>query len=161
MEATGQQMMSHAHRRNAPMAIIMLNLDHFKVVNDTYGRDVGDLVLRTFGELLRHSFRGEDVACRYGGEEFLLILPDAPLHAARACAESLLGNIRALRIPIGATTLSITASIGVAAWPEHGEQIHIVIKAADTAVYQAKQRGRNQVVVADIPGSRREDADTT
>jgi diguanylate cyclase (GGDEF)-like protein len=148
MEEVLQQMVNHAKRHHTSLALIMLDIDHFKTFNDTYGHEAGDVVLQALGTMLQANFRDEDVACRYGGEEFLLILPDATVGSVQKRAEGLLLNVRSLQIPYQETTLQITISIGVAALPDHGFDIHRLVSAADTAMYQAKQCGRNQVVVA-------------
>jgi diguanylate cyclase (GGDEF)-like protein len=148
MEEALHQIASRAERHNIPVAILMLDIDHFKTFNDTYGHEAGDVVLRELGRLLRNNFRGEDIACRYGGEEFLLILPDVTLEIAPKRAEELLLKIRALQIAYESESFHITVSTGVAALPEHGYNVQDIVNAADVAMYQAKQRGRNQVVVA-------------
>jgi len=156
MEEALQQMASRAKRHTTPIALIMLDIDHFKTFNDTYGHEAGDVVLQALGTLLRDHFRDEDIACRYGGEEFLLILSDVASEVARKRAEQLLLKVRALQIPYQGNHLQITISVGVAALPNHGAQIHDVVSAADAAMYQAKQRGRNQVAVA-FSGGRKEE----
>ena len=148
MEETLHQVASRATRRNTSVALIMLDIDHFKTFNDTYGHEAGDVVLEELGKLLREMFRGEDVACRYGGEEFLLILPDISLENASQRAEQLLIQVRKLHVPYQNMHFRITMSIGVAMLPNHGSHIQHVVSAADSALYQAKQEGRNQVIVA-------------
>lgn len=148
MEETLQQVASRATRRNTSVAIIMLDIDHFKMFNDTYGHEAGDVVLQELGTLLRKMFRGEDIACRYGGEEFLLILPEISLEDTSERAEQLLDQVRNLRITYQNTVFHITISVGVAALPDHGSHIQGVVSAADAALYQAKQQGRDQVVLA-------------
>jgi diguanylate cyclase (GGDEF)-like protein len=127
----------------------MFDIDHFKRLNDTYGHESGDLVLHDLGDLFRRHTRSEDIACRYGGEEFLLIMPEASLEAVKQRAEELRIVVKErLRIPWQKKTLSITISVGVAEFPNHGSRVKNVVNAADTALYQAKKRGRDQVVVA-------------
>jgi diguanylate cyclase (GGDEF)-like protein len=126
---------------------MMIDIDHFKIFNDTHGHKAGDVVLQALGELLRRNIRGEDIACRYGGEEFLLILPDANLGVTKARADALLSQIRKLKIPYQDAIFQVTVSIGVSAFSEASD-IQEVINAADKALYQAKKQGRNQVVVA-------------
>jgi len=125
----------------------MLDIDHFKTFNDTHGHEAGDVVLRELGVLLRSDFRVEDIACRYGGEEFLLILPGATLEVAQRRAEDLLLKVRELRITYQRTIFHITVSIGVAALSSDGS-VQDSVNAADAVLYQAKKNGRNQVVVA-------------
>jgi len=126
----------------------MLDIDHFKHLNDTYGHEAGDVVLRELATLVRQNIRGEDIACRYGGEEFLLILPDAPLEIATQRAEALRLRGGELQVVYQGKFLTITISLGVAAFPIHGPDIKDTVKAADVALYHAKKGGRNQVVVA-------------
>jgi diguanylate cyclase (GGDEF)-like protein len=127
----------------------MLDIDYFKRLNDTYGHEAGDVVLRELGALFQRHIRSEDIACRYGGEEFLLIMPEAPLEIVRHRAEELRIMVKdLLRIRWQEKTLAITISLGVAAFPNHGYHVKDIVNAADAALYQAKARGRNQVIVA-------------
>jgi diguanylate cyclase (GGDEF)-like protein len=142
-----------ARRRGTPVGILMFDIDHFKTLNDTYGHEAGDKVLEKLGMLFRKYTRSEDVACRYGGEEFLLILPEAPLQTVLLRAEELRKLIKDhLRIPWQEVVLSVTISVGVAAFPHHGQEVKQVVAAADGALYQAKKQGRDQVVVAPSSG---------
>jgi diguanylate cyclase (GGDEF)-like protein/PAS domain S-box-containing protein len=141
--------MNRASRGNHPLSILMFDIDHFKKFNDAHGHDAGDFVLNNVSEIMLSFIRESDIACRYGGEEFMIILPDTPIEIAQKRAETLRGEIsrNELRFndePLGA----ITISIGVAAYPQHGEQKNALIKSADEALYQAKQNGRNRVVVS-------------
>lgn len=149
MEASLKREVQRARRHNISVGIIMLDIDHFKRLNDTYGHEAGDLVLRELGALFQRHIRSEDIACRYGGEEFLLIMPEAPLEILRHRAEELRIMIEdLLRIRWQEKTLAITVSLGVAAFPNHGYHVKDIVNAADSALYQAKAGGRNQVVVA-------------
>jgi diguanylate cyclase (GGDEF)-like protein len=148
MEASLAREVLRAKRHSTSVAIIMLDIDHFKPLNDTYGHEAGDVILRELAALVRQSIRGEDIACRYGGEEFLLILPDASLEIAAKRAEELRLRGSDLQVVCQSKILTITISLGVAAFPIHGPDIKDTVKAADTALYQAKKEGRNQVVVA-------------
>lgn len=142
--------LNRAIRRNRSIGIVMIDIDHFKNFNDTYGHDAGDAMLRAVGDFLLRHIRGEDIACRYGGEEFTLILPDATLEDTQKKAEDLLGHIRHLQIQHrGSLLVAITVSVGVASFPDCGPNIDLVLRAADMALLRAKERGRNQVVVAD------------
>lgn len=139
-------------RSQQHLGIIMIDLDHFKSFNDAFGHDAGDAVLRETGLLLTKCIRVEDFVCRYGGEEFVVILPTANLQAAQARAENLRTRMRQLTIlhqgkPMG----MITISAGVAGFPDHGATPQEVIAAADAALYDAKRNGRDQVVVASTP----------
>ncbi len=148
MEESLEREMRRAGRTRRPVGIIMLDLDHFKTFNDTHGHEVGDALLREVGAVLQRSIRGEDIACRYGGEEFILILPDAPLRDAAQRAEHLreaIGTVDVVRRhqAVG----PVTVSLGVAIYPDHGSTSEAVLRAADAALYQAKALGRDRVEV--------------
>jgi diguanylate cyclase (GGDEF)-like protein len=150
MEETLEREIRRAARANGPVSIIMLDVDHFKHYNDTFGHEAGDIVLREIGALLRMQVRAEDIACRYGGEEFTLIMPAASAEVSRERAEHLCKQVKRLAVQRRGVALGqITASLGVAAYPHHGETGEDVLAAADAALYQAKRAGRDQVVVAE------------
>ena len=130
-----------AARENIRVAVIMIDLDHFKRVNDTAGHAAGDLVLTEIAALLKHHIRGTDIACRYGGEEFMLVLPNATLQSARSRGEAICSAIREKK----GSLLGVTASLGVAVFPDHAAEPESLLRAADEALYEAKGRGRNQV----------------
>ena len=140
---------SGAQRYGHGLALCMLDLDHFKVVNDTHGHLCGDRVLKKFGQLLEKSIRKYDVACRYGGEEFAVILPDTSLDKAISLCERFRERIKAFEFIFENENLHITTSVGVAASPTggdiSGEQL---VELADKALYRAKREGRDRVVVA-------------
>jgi diguanylate cyclase (GGDEF)-like protein len=149
LEESLEREVRRATRRGTPVSVVMVDLDHFKAFNDDFGHLAGDALLQALGHLLRTRVRGEDIPCRYGGEEFALILPDAPLDATRRRAEQLREEAQHLRVdhrgePIGPVTLSM----GVATFPLHGATGEAVLRAADDALYRAKRNGRNQVIVA-------------
>ena len=149
MEESLQREERRAERRGTSVGIIMIDIDHFKVFNDKYGHETGDVVLYKLGSFLKNCTRGEDIVCRYGGEEFTLIMPETSLENARKRAEELGKSVREdLRITHKGKFHHITISLGVAAFPEHGPTAKDVVKAADTALYQAKARGRDRAVVA-------------
>jgi len=155
-ESIGREMI-RAERYGRPIGIVMCDIDHFKIVNDTHGHLVGDEILRMFAELLKKNSRGSDIVCRFGGEEFLLLLPDMPPDIAYQRAEQLRTALAAKRITSGGAVIQVTASFGVAAFPENGKTIDSLIGAVDAAMYQAKEAGRDRVVVssaraADGPG---------
>ena len=128
-----------------PFAVVTLDIDHFKRVNDTHGHGVGDQVLQRLAGLMRENARSDDVLCRVGGEEFLILLPGASLEVAEQVAQRLRLLLEQTDIPpVG----HITLSLGVAHWPQHGSEIAQVLQVADTALYEAKRTGRNKVVVA-------------
>lgn len=150
-ESLGQEI-RRAQRHHHPIGVIMLDIDHFKRVNDTYGHEAGDRILEAVGQLLRDSVRGSDVACRYGGEEMLLILPESPLEATLARAEEIRQSLNRLQVDYdGLTLAALSASLGVAGFPDHGLRSGDLLRAADDALYQAKAKGRNQAVVATVP----------
>ena len=125
----------------------MLDLDHFKEYNDTYGHNAGDELLCALGQLIQDQIRKEDIACRYGGEEFLLIMPGAPLDVALERAASLNNSVKQLHTQ-SMSLKPITISAGVAIFPDHGADSKEVMRAADAALYRAKEEGRDRVVVA-------------
>ena len=142
--------MQRAARSKASLALVMIDLDYFKRINDTFGHDAGDVVLRELGTLLRNAVRASDIACRLGGEEFMLVLPEASLEGARQKAEDIRASVKNLDLtyqdkPIG----RITASLGVALFPAHAEDAESLMRAADEALYHAKGGGRDRVVVGE------------
>ncbi|WP_169926798.1 sensor domain-containing diguanylate cyclase [Massilia putida] len=138
-----------AERKRAALAVVMIDLDHFKHMNDTYGHEAGDFVLRAVGRALRDGVRRSDVACRYGGEELVLVLPECDSAAAVRCAETIRASIAALELNLGDVLLpEVTASFGVAVWPAHGLDATTLLQAADRALYAAKHGGRNRVCTA-------------
>ncbi|MCC4601038.1 diguanylate cyclase [Xanthomonas melonis] len=133
-------------RRGLPLSVLMLDVDHFKQFNDSQGHAGGDLLLAAVGELLLTRLRAEDVACRYGGEEFTVILPEADGEEAMRVAEQIRGHVAALAVSDGQRALPrVTASIGVASFPVDGELGSSLIQKADAALYAAKRGGRNRV----------------
>jgi diguanylate cyclase (GGDEF)-like protein len=143
-----------AVRENRPLGVIMIDLDHFKRFNDAYGHASGDFVLRLVGEYLQSGVRAEDIACRYGGEEFAILLPKASAQDTMRRAETLREGVSALRpVDAGSRFPPVTLSMGVAAYPEHGASGEAVLRAADQALYLAKARGRDRVEVADSPAA--------
>jgi diguanylate cyclase (GGDEF)-like protein/PAS domain S-box-containing protein len=142
--------LQRAERHNQSISIIMIDVDHFKRFNDTYGHDAGDMLLQAVSTFLQHNTRGEDTVCRYGGEEFTLVLPGTSHEDARQRAEELRAGIQALVVTHQGQTLDgITASLGIAIFPTHGITADAKFRAADQALYQAKYSGRNQVAMAD------------
>ncbi|HEV7892362.1 MAG TPA: sensor domain-containing diguanylate cyclase [Pyrinomonadaceae bacterium] len=138
-----------ATRMRQPVSLILIDIDHFKGVNDTHGHDAGDAALRILASELREEVRGVDTAARYGGEEFAIILPQAGPEGAFAVAERLRTRIERTEVPgVGA----ITASLGIATFPLHASSRDLLVTAADRALYQAKRTGRNRVCSpADLP----------
>jgi diguanylate cyclase (GGDEF)-like protein len=143
-----QREMRRATRKGRPLSILMLDLDHFKRFNDTFGHEAGDTLLRHLGSFLQSYIRADDLAFRYGGEEFVIILPEATLDAARQRAEQLVKDFKRLDVQYRGTTLGpLTVSVGLAAFPDHGATFDAVLRAADQALYRAKAEGRDRVVV--------------
>ncbi|MBI4922619.1 MAG: GGDEF domain-containing protein [Devosia nanyangense] len=140
-----------AKRADYPVSAIMADLDHFKAVNDHYGHLAGDEVLRVLGDLLKQHARGSDMCSRYGGEEFLLVLPGMSQDAAARRAEQLRSALAAVHIPFDGSNLEVTASFGVATFPVDGATADSLISAADGALYASKAAGRNRVSIAKRP----------
>lgn len=138
-----------ASRATQSLGLLMIDLDHFKTFNDTYGHDAGDAVLRETAACLVKGVRAEDFVCRFGGEEFVVILPTADVEASKMRGERLRSTIRQLPITYQGKPLGmITISVGVASFPSHGTSLKELMAAADAALYEAKRGGRDQVVVA-------------
>jgi len=136
-----------AGRRGLPLSLIMLDLDNFKKINDRFGHEAGDAVLKEIGNFLSRKVRGEDFACRYGGEEFLLILPETDSETAGDRAEELRQDVKAVSVPYRGESLnSLTLSLGVAEFPRNGITAGELVRAADSALYRAKEEGRDRVV---------------
>ncbi|RTL53090.1 MAG: diguanylate cyclase [Rhodocyclaceae bacterium] len=140
--------LARARRQGHPLSLLLIDLDHFKELNDNHGHRAGDAVLKAVAELLRMDIRSADLACRYGGEEFLIVLPGMGLDKAEEKAESWRQSIEGHLFKVREETLRITASFGVAVYPEHGRDPDQLIHAADTALYEAKRQGRNRVICA-------------
>jgi diguanylate cyclase (GGDEF)-like protein len=150
MEESLERELSRAARHGAPLAIIMLDLDHFKRFNDAYGHVAGDILLRELGLFLQRHIRGSDIGCRYGGEEFTVILPDTTLEVAMERAEQIREDAKRLKVwHVYRWLRTVTLSLGVAVFPEHGSTAKGILQAADAALYRAKQSGRDQVRVAE------------
>ena len=150
LEETLERELRRAERGGGSLGVVMLDLDRFKEFNDTYGHDVGDMLLREIGRLLQGVIRGGDVACRYGGEEFALVLPGADTDTTRQRAERLRDAARNLLVSHrGHTVGAVTLSAGIAAYPKHGITGEVLLQAADAALYRAKAEGRDRVVTAD------------
>jgi diguanylate cyclase (GGDEF)-like protein len=141
-----------ARRTGAPVGLMAIDLDRFKQVNDTLGHDAGDAVLRTIARELMACVREEDIVCRAGGEEFVVILPGTGDYALRERAEIVRRSIEQEPISACQSTLRATVSIGLALFPEHGATTGALMRAADAALYQAKAAGRNCSVMAETHG---------
>jgi diguanylate cyclase (GGDEF)-like protein/PAS domain S-box-containing protein len=149
MEESLELELRRASRNQRPLGMIMMDLDHFKYFNDNFGHEAGDLLLKELGTLLKGNIRGEDIACRYGGEEFTLILPEGTGVVTRQRAEFFKEAIQRLDVQFHGRPLGkITASMGVAVFPDHGRTAKALIDAADKALYRSKSAGRDCVTLA-------------
>jgi diguanylate cyclase (GGDEF)-like protein/PAS domain S-box-containing protein len=152
LEETLQREIRRAVRAKQSLGVLILDLDHFKKFNDTYGHEAGDAVLREAGGFFARSIRVEDTVCRFGGEEFVIILPTASLEAASARAECIRSKLREMTVHHQGQSLGmITVSVGAAAFPRHGASPKQLLAAADAALYEAKKRGRDRVEKAIDP----------
>jgi len=141
--------LARAKRKTQPLSIILLDIDHFKRVNDTFGHGAGDMVLRRLGLVLQAYVRESDIACRVGGEEFSVLLPEGPLQIATQRAEDIRKAVNELTLKHEEKDLgTVTVSAGVATFPDHGTTADALIRAADQVLYDAKHKGRNRVVSA-------------
>ena len=145
-----QEELHRAERYNNIVSIVMADLDGFKNINDTYGHDAGDRVLKAVGKFLQQNIRDVDVVARYGGEEFVIMIPEAAEDAAHSLSERLRKQMSELKID---GLPAITISLGIATFPHDGSDLEDLIKKADAAMYAAKRAGRNRVVkyAPDIP----------
>ena len=147
MEESLQREMLRAARKQTHIGIIMGDLDHFKKFNDVYGHAAGDKIIVQIGKLFKERFRGSDIACRYGGEEFLIILPETSLEDTFKRADTLREDIKKMEMVFQGQILgAITMSMGIASYPEKGTRMEELLRVADTALYKAKQEGRDRVV---------------
>lgn len=148
LEESLHREISRAERNGDTLAVLMLDVDHFKNFNDSYGHEAGDSVLRALARLLKQSVREGDVACRFGGEEFIILLPETTLEIAQRRAEALREAAHQIRLNRAGQHLDpVSVSFGLAVYPDHGTSTHALLNAADIALYRAKQAGRNRVVV--------------
>jgi diguanylate cyclase (GGDEF)-like protein/PAS domain S-box-containing protein len=149
LEETLDRELSRAARENYPVCVIMIDLDHFKRVNDTYGHEAGDLVLRAIADVLSEQSRRGDFACRYGGEEFVITMPNITMDVAYSRAEALRQALNLLSVPYEYYSLSVTISMGIACFPENGQTREAILRAADRALYAAKEAGRDHILCYD------------
>jgi diguanylate cyclase (GGDEF)-like protein/PAS domain S-box-containing protein len=150
MEEFFEREVKRAARSGRPIGAILFDLDHFKRYNDTFGHDAGDVLLKEAATLFRTLVRGDDVACRYGGEEFLFLMPETSPDITYQRAETLRNAVGHLHVEHHGQSLgNVTISAGVAIYPDHGQTPAAVLRAADQALYRAKQSGRNRVVIAE------------
>jgi diguanylate cyclase (GGDEF)-like protein/PAS domain S-box-containing protein len=149
MQESLDRELQRARRKKRPLTVVFVDLDHFKRFNDAFGHDAGDLVLRTMADLFLRHFRGDDVVCRYGGEEFAIILPESSAKDAAKRANQLRIEAGGISMRhLGQVLDSVTLSIGIAAFPEHGSTSEEILRAADQCLYQSKSDGRDRLTVA-------------
>ncbi len=159
MEESLAREIAKAKRTLSPLSVVMLDLDHFKDFNDEFGHEAGDILLQKFSDILQASFREADVVCRYGGDEFVLMLPGASLDFARARTEQMQESLRGSTIQYrGRILRALSISAGLAALPDNGLSGEELLKAADTALYRAKHEGRDRLVIAEPLGAGAEEA---
>lgn len=139
--------MKRCHAYGLPLAVLMMDLDRFKSVNDTHGHLMGSHVLTEVGRLIRESIRGSDVAARYGGEEFVAYLAESDTAGAVPAAERIRRSIEAHTFSSDGRSARVTISIGIAGFPEHGEDLRTLVGSADRALYRAKESGRNRICI--------------
>ena len=149
LEESLERELQLAGRKKHSVAVLFLDLDHFKTFNDSFGHDAGDMVLQSLADLFRNFFRATDICCRYGGEEFAIILPESSSADAAIRADALRSEVKSLHLQHKKQTLGqLTLSVGVAAFPEHGSTSRDLLKIADQCLYESKARGRDVVTVA-------------
>jgi diguanylate cyclase (GGDEF)-like protein/PAS domain S-box-containing protein len=149
MEETLERELHRASRQRLSLGIIMLDVDNFKHLNDSRGHAAGDAILRALGDLLLGNVRGEDIPCRYGGDEFIIVLPEASKQMTRERAELICRYAKEFHLQFEGQTLeAVTLSLGVSVFPENGASSSDLLRAADTALYRAKIEGRGRVIVA-------------
>lgn len=141
---------AHALQSGSLVGILMADVDHFKQINDRYGHKAGDLMLHSLGELMKSCVRTADIVCRYGGEEFVILMPGASEQTVRKCAEEIRVKFQELCLVFNGYEIHATISLGAAIFPLHGSDVDEVFVHADRAMYRAKQEGRNRVVVFSV-----------
>lgn len=147
LDTTLERELARCQREGQPLSLMLIDLDHFKLVNDTWGHQAGDEVLRQLADMLASHARLADVACRYGGEEFLLLLPGMPQAVAQERAERWRQDFAGTTVLFGELAIRATLSVGIAGYPGHGTTAQQLIRHADQALYRAKAGGRNRVAL--------------
>ncbi len=155
LDETFDRELAHAARESYPVCVIMLDIDHFKKVNDTYGHEAGDSILKALAKILSVRNRRGDFVCRFGGEEFVVVMPNMAVDTAYQRAEELRTALNSLYVPYGRFNLTITISMGIASYPANGEDRESVLRAADHAMYAAKKAGRDHILTYDVLQSQR------
>jgi len=151
LEDYARKLIAIAKRRQKPVGLIMMDLDHFKTFNDIYGHEIGDRILRHFAKAVTSPMRETNLAARYGGEEFVVILPDTSAQACQLVAERIRKAVMLMVVPSNTDKPlpQVTVSMGIAAFPDHGQTLEEVIQASDKALYESKRGGRNRITVYD------------
>ncbi|MHB8136267.1 MAG: diguanylate cyclase [Anaerolineaceae bacterium] len=149
MEETLRREINRAARKNYTLGVMMLDIDHFKTINDSFGHKAGDLVLREFSKMISRNIREDDIACRYGGDEFIIVLPDTSLQITCERAEQILSLTKQLQMHIEEQVGGITASIGVSFFPDNGITKADILRTVDMALFCAKNNGRDRVILSD------------
>ena len=147
LDSTLERELARCKREGQPLSLMLIDIDHFKKINDTYGHQAGDEVLKHLAGMLSTQARSADVVCRFGGEEFLLLLPNMPLNHALERAEQWRADFAATTVAFGEFRMQVTLSFGIATYPGHGTSPTELIRCADYALYRAKKQGRNRIVV--------------
>lgn len=147
LDETFARELARMQRNKSTLCVLLMDIDHFKKVNDTYGHEAGDAVLIEFAKMLSNKVRKEDIACRLGGEEFVLVLPDAPLSLGQARAEEVCEATRNMIIKYQGQAIPVTVSVGVSMAPDHAKTGEELLNLADQCLYKAKRDGRNRVIV--------------
>jgi diguanylate cyclase (GGDEF)-like protein len=148
LAALAQREIKRAQRFTRPLSVMLIDIDHFKNINDTYGHDAGDKMIREMGQLIAQHVRTSDVVSRHGGEEFAILLPETSPAEAMQLAHRLRDIAASYRFTLGGAPVPLTISIGVASLQGEGQDWAALLKQADAAMYQAKQLGRNRVAAA-------------
>jgi diguanylate cyclase (GGDEF)-like protein/PAS domain S-box-containing protein len=156
LDETLDRELARAAREGYPVSVIMLDIDHFKKVNDTFGHEAGDVVLKALARMLSSRNRRGDFVCRFGGEEFVIVMPNMTVDTAYERAEELRATLNTLAVPYGRFSLTITISMGIAGYPANGDEREAVLRAADRAMYAAKRAGRDHILTYDLLQSQRE-----
>lgn len=156
LEETLERELARASRELYPLCIVMMDIDHFKNVNDTYGHEAGDIVLKALADTVTAQSRQGDFVCRFGGEEFVLVMPNIGIEVAKERVNSLHRFIASQYISFGRFNINLTMSMGIALYPKHGDTRELLMRAADRALYTAKNTGRNRVIVFGETGKRGE-----
>jgi diguanylate cyclase (GGDEF)-like protein len=149
LDETLDRELARASREKYPLCVVMMDIDHFKLMNDTHGHEAGDLVLKALAKTLTSRNRRGDFACRFGGEEFVVVMPNITIDTAFRRAEELRKALNSLSVPFENYRLTITISMGIACYPANGEDRDSLLRAADRAMYAAKKAGRDHILTYD------------